>query len=107
MPVQNQDAVDLEAAREELQAVLQSKAFRPAPTLAGLLSYLCEKRIAGDTSQIKEYSIGVDVFHRGPDFNQESDSIVRVEINRLRKRLAEYYAQEGASHRLRIGIPVG
>ncbi|MFZ0632869.1 MAG: malectin domain-containing carbohydrate-binding protein [Acidobacteriaceae bacterium] len=107
MPVQNQDAVDLEAAREELQAVLQSKAFRAAPTLAGLLSYLCEKRIAGDTSQIKEYSIGVDVFHRGPDFNQESDSIVRVEINRLRKRLAEYYAQEGASHRLRIGIPVG
>jgi hypothetical protein len=107
MPVQNQDAVDFEAAREELQAVLQAKAFRQAPTLAGLLSWLCEKRFAGEASQIKEYSIGVDVFRRGPGFDQESDSIVRVEINRLRKRLADYYAQEGVSHRLRISIPVG
>ena len=107
MPVQNLDRVDVDAAREELQAVLQAKAFRQAPTLAGLLSYLCEKRFAGEASQIKEYSIGVDVFRRGPDFDQEADSIVRVEINRLRKRLSDYYAQEGASHRIRIGIPVG
>ncbi len=107
MPIQNQDTVDLEAAREELQAVLQSKTFRQAPTLAGLLSWLCEKRFAGEASQIKEYSIGVDVFRRGPEFDQEADSIVRVEINRLRKRLADYYAQEGAAHPLRIGIPVG
>ncbi len=107
MPVQNQEMIDLEAAREELQVVLQSRPFRQAPTLAGLLSYLCEKRFAGEASQIKEYSIGVDVFRRGSGFDQESDSIVRVEINRLRKRLADYYAGEGASHRLRIGIPVG
>lgn len=107
MPVQSQDGIDFQAAREELQAVLQSKAFRQAPTLAGLLSYLCEKRFAGEASQIKEYSIGVDVFRRGVDFNQESDSIVRVEINRLRKRLSDYYALEGAEHPVRIGIPVG
>jgi hypothetical protein len=107
MPVQNQEMIDVQAARDELQAVLQSKAFRQAPTLAGLLSYLCEKRFAGEATQIKEYSIGVDVFRRGPGFDQESDSIVRVEINRLRKRLADYYAGDGASHRLRISIPVG
>jgi hypothetical protein len=107
MPVQHQDAVDLDAARQELEAVLHAKAFRQAPTLAGLLSYLCEKRFAGEAGQIKEYSIGVDVFRRGPGFDQEADSIVRVEINRLRKRLADYYALDGASHRLRIGIPVG
>ena len=40
-------------------------------------------------------------------FDQDSDSIVRVEANRLRKRLAEYYADEGRSHRLRIVIPLG
>ena len=32
---------------------------------------------------------------------------MRVEANRLRKRLAEYYAGEGASHALQITIPVG
>lgn len=107
MAVQNQVAVDREAARAELEAVLQSRGFRSAPTLAGLLRYLCEKRFAGESAQIKEYSIGVEVFRRGAGFDQETDSIVRVEVNRLRKRLAEYYAHEGALDRVRIGIPVG
>jgi hypothetical protein len=62
---------------------------------------------AGEASQIKEYSVGVEVFHRGASFDQDADSIVRVEANRLRKRLAEYYAGEGASHRLHITIPLG
>jgi hypothetical protein len=101
------EAVELAAWREELTAVLDSPQFRHAPSLGQLLSYLCEKRFSGDTSQVKEYSIGVEVFHRGEDFDQEADSIVRVGVNRLRKRLAEYYAAEGASHRIQITIPVG
>lgn len=93
--------------RAELATVLRSAAFTRAPKLAQLLSYLCEKLFAGATSQVKEYSIGLEVFGRRPDFDQESDSIVRVEANRLRKRLAEYYAGEGAGHALQITIPVG
>jgi len=93
--------------RAELKAVLQSGSFLRAPTLAHLLSYLCERLFAGEAGQIKEYSIGVEVFHRGSSFDQDSNSIVRVEANRLRKRLAQYYAGEGASHTLRIEIPIG
>jgi hypothetical protein len=98
---------ELEARRAELEAVLHSEHFLRAPTLAHLLRYLCEKLFAGESHQIKEYSVGVEVFHRGPDFDQNTDSIVRVEANRLRKRLASYYAEQGASHRLRINIPLG
>lgn len=97
----------MEAWREELETVLQSAHFRNAPQLARLLTYLCEKFFAGETGQIKEYSIGIDVFQRGENFDQNSDSIVRVEANRLRKRLSEYYAGPGATHRLRIVIPLG
>jgi hypothetical protein len=107
MAMQSEGPLDLDTRRAELTAVLQSKYFTRAPALARLLSYLCEKFFDGESHQIKEYSIGVDVFHRGPSFDQNSDSIVRVEANRLRKRLAEYYAGEGASHRLHITIPVG
>jgi hypothetical protein len=99
--------IDCDEQRAELKQVLQSRSFVRAPTLAHLLSYLGEKLFAGEASQIKEYSIGVEVFHRGASFDQDSDSIVRVEANRLRKRLAEYYAGEGASHRIHIVIPVG
>src|ERR1039458_7611276 len=107
MATQSPEPIDLEAQRAEVEAVLHSEYFVRAPTLAHFLSYLCEKLFAGEAYQIKEYSVGVEVFHRRPSFDQDSDSIVRVEANRLRKRLAEYYAGEGASHRLHIAIPLG
>jgi len=101
------DTADLEAKRAALQAVLASREFTRAPSQARLLAYLCEKLFAGETVQIKEYSIGVEVFGRGDSFDQDSNSIVRVEANRLRKRLAEYYAGDGAGNALQITIPVG
>lgn len=107
MAVKDLEATVLGEQRAELAAVLASSGFTRAPTLAHLLAYLCEKMFSGATAQIKEYSIGVEVFHRGPDFDQDTDSIVRVEVNRLRHRLAEYYEGEGATHRLHISIPVG
>lgn len=107
MPSASAEAANADLERAELQAVLSSPLFVRSPTLAHLLSYLCEKKIAGDIGQIKEYSIALEVFRRNASFDQDTDSIVRVEANRLRKRLAEYYRTEGAHHRLRIAIPVG
>ena len=107
MPATGTQLVGTELERNELEAVLSSPLFVRSPTLAHLLSYLCDKKFSGDTSQVKEYSIALEVFRRDASFDQDTDSIVRVEANRLRKRLAEYYRQEGASHLLRIAIPVG
>ena len=101
------ESVDLEQERAELKCVLDSKEFSRSPTLARMLSYLCEVQFAGEADRIKEYTIAVEVFRRGDSFDQDSDSIVRVEANRLRKRLAEYYAQSGSTRPLRITIPVG
>jgi hypothetical protein len=107
MTTAGQELIELEAHRAELDVVLHSEHFTRAPMLAALLSYLCEKLFAGQSHQIKEYSVGVEVFHRGDSFDQNSDSIVRVEANRLRKRLAAYYSGEGAAHQLHITIPLG
>jgi len=100
-------SISWEEERAELQAVLRSPLFSRTPTLTHLLSYLCEKTFAGETDQIKEYSVAIDVFDRQESFDQDTDSIVRVQANRLRKRLGEYYASEGAGHAIRITIPVG
>jgi Malectin domain len=93
--------------RAELQAVLQSQLFMRSPALTHLLSYLCEKTFSGEADQIKEYSLALDVFDRHESFDQDTDSIVRVEANRLRKRLKDYYASQGAPHPIHITIPVG
>jgi len=101
------EPVSWEAERSELEAVLQSHLFVRSPALSHLLSYLCEKTFAGESAQIKEYSVGLDVFDRRESFDQDTDSIVRVQANRLRKRLAEFYASEGAAHPIHITIPIG
>ena len=101
------EPVSAEAERSELRAVMESHIFARSPTLTHLLSYLCEKMFVGEAGQIKEYSIALEVFGRSASFDQDADSIVRVQANRLRKRLAEYYRGEGATHSLRITIPVG
>ncbi|MFL6442624.1 MAG: malectin domain-containing carbohydrate-binding protein [Candidatus Sulfotelmatobacter sp.] len=107
MPSLTAESTRWEAERAELQTVLQAPIFVRSPALSHLLSYLCEKTFAGETDQIKEYTIALDVFERRDSFDQDTDSIVRVEANRLRKRLSEYYAHEGASDLIRITIPVG
>jgi hypothetical protein len=107
MPSTTSEPVSVERERSELETVLQSHLFVRSPTLSHLLSYLCEKVFSGQGGQIKEYSVALDVFSRKETFDQDTDSIVRVQANRLRKRLAEYYAGEGATHSLRITIPVG
>jgi hypothetical protein len=100
-------SISWEEERAELQAVLRSPVFARSPALSHLLSYLCEKTFAGETDQIKEYSVALDVFDRQDSFDQDTDSIVRVQANRLRKRLSEYYAADGAAHAIHITIPVG
>jgi malectin (di-glucose binding ER protein) len=100
-------SISWEEERAELQAVLHSAVFARSPALSHLLSYLCEKTFAGETDQIKEYSVALDVFDRQDSFDQDTDSIVRVQANRLRKRLSEYYAREGAAHAIHITVPVG
>jgi hypothetical protein len=101
------ESAETELQRAELQAVLQSELFVRSPALSNLLTYLCEKLFAGEAEQIKEYSIALEVFGRSSSFDQDTDSIVRVQANRLRKRLVDYYSGPGADHRLRITIPVG
>jgi len=107
MPSLMADSAPVTELRAELRDVLQSESFTRSPGLSGLLSYLCDKALLGQSDQIKEYSVALDVFGRQESFDQDSDSIVRVQANRLRKRLAEYYAGEGSTHRIQITIPVG
>src|SRR5208283_1931517 len=74
MALESPETIDLAEQRAELERVLGSPSFVRAPTLANLLSYLCERYFAGESGQIKEYSIGVEVFRRGESFDQDADS---------------------------------
>lgn len=93
--------------REELLSVLGSSSFRQSPRGAKLLRYICAIALMDETDRITEYTIALDVLGKAEDFKEGKDSIVRVEVHRLRKRLAEFYEGEGATHRVRIVVPTG
>lgn len=93
--------------RAELDRILASKGFSSAGRLSKLLRYVVGKTIAGETDQLKEYSVGVEVFERDGNYDPRLDSIVRVEAGRLRSRLEEYYSGEGAASGVRITLPRG
>ena len=71
------------------------------------LEYVVEETLAGRADRIKAYSVATAVFGRGPDFNPDLDSIVRIEAGRLRRALDHYYLTVGGSDGLRIAIPKG
>jgi hypothetical protein len=102
-----QPTTDTAPERLELAALLASGIFGRAPNLALVLNYICTKYFDGTAEQIKEYNIAVEALGRPADFDQRSDSIVRVEAHRLRKRLREYYEGDGATHAVQIEIPPG
>jgi len=97
----------LEAVREEMEKVLASCTFRAAKGQRNFLRYAVEQTVAGHGDEIKEYSVGVEVFHRGDAFDPRLDPIVRIEARNLRLRLAKYYEGEGVHDDLRIELSKG
>ena len=90
-----------------LDQILKSDLFAGAPKQRHLLRHLVEKHVEGETTGLKEYTIGLDVFGRGAQFDPRLDPIVRVEIGRLRTRLHKYYERTGSDDRVRIDLPRG
>src|SRR5258708_8189811 len=87
--------------------ILQGGTFRNAPSSRRLLKYLVDHSLSGDADQLKEYTIGVDAFHKAGDYDPRLDSTVRIQIGRLRQKLAEYYREEGKDDELVVDLPKG
>ena len=93
--------------RAALERVLRSRCFEHANRASDFLRFVVGKTLAGESKQLKGYAIAIHVFGRPPDFNAKSDPLVRVEALRLRQRLTEYYAGEGAGDLVRLELPRG
>lgn len=91
----------------EVERILQSEAFRNAEGLRRLLRFLAEKTAAGEADQLKEYTIGVDGLGKPPTYDTHHDAAVRIQVGRLRQKLAEYYSGEGRNDPYVVELPKG
>lgn len=92
---------------DQLTQIQNSPAFCNSARSKEFLSYVVEQALAGHAENLKERSIGVDLFHRSPTYDTGEDPIVRVKAGEVRRRLVEYYAGEQQEPELLIELPVG
>lgn len=90
-----------------MERVLASRWLKESQQLRGLLRHVVVETLEGRADGLKEYSLGLQVFHRPPDYDPRNDAIVRVQASLLRKRLAAYYEDEGRNAAVRIDLPRG
>jgi hypothetical protein len=91
----------------QVQKLLNSEALVNAHHLQKFLAYVTSKTIEGLPDEIKEYSIGREVFGRPENYDPRIDTVVRVQAHRLREKLQEYYDGQGAGDALLLEIPKG
>ena len=91
----------------QVERILASRTLAGSDQLKRLLRLVVERTLNGQSDLLKEYNLGLEAFHRPPDYDPKTDPIVRVQARRLRSKLDEYYASEGASDALIIQIPKG
>jgi hypothetical protein len=89
-----------------VRSLLAGPTFSHSPQLSSFLQYVTNVTLAGNSSRIKAYTIGVDALGRRDDFDPDADAIVRVSAGRIRRGLLKYYANEGANTLIIIDLPL-
>jgi hypothetical protein len=107
MAVTNTFAPSPEEFFQEIDIIIKSHSLRGSESLCRLLQYLAKQSIEHPDASLKEYQIATEVYGRHSDFDPQSDSTIRVQVGRLRLKLAEYYAGEGAADHIVVRIPKG
>lgn len=90
-----------------LQRLLNSRTLSNSEAIRRILKYIVEVSVSGHAQEIKEYTIATEALKFADDFDPKANNKIRVQMQRLRKKLEEYYSREGAQDPLRVVIPVG
>jgi hypothetical protein len=98
---------DLEKLQQHFKEVVEGAAFKGSQRGRQFLTYVLEQTIAGRYGDLKERTIGVDLFGRSPSYDTGEDAIVRVTASDVRKRLLAHYVKYGSASEFRINLPSG
>jgi hypothetical protein len=86
---------------------LATALFNSSKRYPSFLKYVVERTLAGQTHQLKERVLGVEIFGRPADYDTNSDPIVRVTAAEIRKRIEVYYQDPKHGQEIRLFLPSG
>jgi hypothetical protein len=100
-------ASDPVSVREQLERLLAHPLFANSKRYPALLAYTVDQTLRGNASELKERSIGIEVFGRSPSYDANADPVVRITAGEVRKRLMQYYYDSAHDGELIIELPIG
>ena len=93
--------------QRQLDRLLENPHFSNSRRFPSFLRFIVQEELDGRGDQLKERTLGIEVFGRDPGYDTTSDPIVRVTAAEIRKRIAQYYQDSGNPDELRISLPPG
>jgi len=95
------------AVDEQLNRLIASPYFVHSKRLPDFLRFVVRQTLDGEAENIKERTLGVEIFGRDPGYDTSSDPVVRVTAAEVRKRTAQYYQDASHQDELIISLPSG
>jgi hypothetical protein len=93
--------------QRQLDRLLGNPHFSNSRRFPSFLRFIVQEELEGRGDQLKERTLGIEVFGRDAGYDTTSDPIVRVTAAEIRKRIAQYYQDSGNPEELRISLPPG
>ena len=84
---------------QQLNRILDSPDFNGTKQQRAFLTYVVSQTMAGNSENVKGYTVATQVFGRNEDFDQAIDPIVSIQANKLRRALERYYLLSGRGDR--------
>jgi hypothetical protein len=96
-----------ELLQAQVDRIVHSEQFRSSEVLRRLLNFLTERSLSGEADNLKEYVVAIDGLGKAASYDPQHNSAVRIQMGRLRQRLAEYYRSEGKDDPIVVDLPKG
>jgi hypothetical protein len=95
-----------EAIEAQLARILNSETLSTSDRSKAFIAFVVRQSLLGKGAELKELVIGTELFGQSA-FDPKTNSSVRSAANRLRAKLAAYYAKEGWDDEVVITLPEG
>jgi len=95
------------AVREHVSEIIASPAFKGSRRGQEFLRHIVDKALNGQFEDLKERTLGVELFERPPAYDTAEDAVVRVTACDVRKRLKQFYGESDSLSKMRIELPSG
>jgi hypothetical protein len=95
------------AVGAQVERLLATPFFNHSRRFPSFLRFVVEQTLSGNSDNLKERTLGIEIFGKSADYDTANDPIVRVTAAEIRKRIAQYYQEPGHEGELRLSLPPG